>query len=68
VVVLPLFPIFRQFFHFHENLSSSVISGTFSVDEEDGTAKAKQKKVSGLFSKDYLHFSGATSVWRRTAT
>ena len=27
--VLPLFPIFRQFFHFHKNLSSSVMSGTF---------------------------------------
>ena len=28
--VLHHFPIFRQFFHFHENPSSSVISGTFS--------------------------------------
>ena len=28
--VLPLLPIFRHFFRFHKNLSSSVISGTFS--------------------------------------
>ena len=32
IAVLPLFPIFRQFFHFHENPSSSVISGTFSPE------------------------------------
>ena len=43
--VLPLFPIFRQFFHFHENPSSSVISGTFSRENRFPQKRQKRPKI-----------------------
>ena len=48
IAVLPLFPIFRPFFHFHKNPSSSVISGTFSRENrhyENENAKIVLKIV-----------------------
>ena len=45
IAVLPLFPIFRQFFHFHENPSSSVISGTFSRENRFPQKRQKRPKI-----------------------
>ena len=46
IAVLPLFPIFRQFFHFHENpSSSSVISGTFSRENRFPQKRQKRPKI-----------------------
>ena len=45
IAVLPLFPIFRQFFHFHENPSSSVISGTFSRENRFRQKRQKRPKI-----------------------
>ena len=45
IAVLPLFPIFRQFFHFHENPSSSVISGTFSRKNRFPQKRQKLPKI-----------------------
>jgi hypothetical protein len=45
VVVLPLFPIFRHFFHFHKNPSSSVISGTFSCENRFPPKPKKRPKI-----------------------
>jgi hypothetical protein len=45
IAVLPLFPIFRQFFHFHKNLSSSVISGTFSRENRFPPKPKKRPKI-----------------------
>jgi hypothetical protein len=43
--VLPLFPNFRQFFHFHKNPSSSVISGTFSRENRFPPKRQKRPKI-----------------------
>ncbi len=43
--VLPLFPIFRQFFHFRKNPSSSVISGTFSRQNRFPQKRQKRPKI-----------------------
>ena len=43
--VLHHFPIFRQFFHFHENPSSSVISGTFSRENRFPQKRQKRPKI-----------------------
>ena len=43
--VLPLFPIFRPFFHFHKNPSSSVISGTFSRENRFPPKHKKRPKI-----------------------
>jgi hypothetical protein len=43
-------PIFRPFFHFHENPSSSVISGTFS--RENRFRQNPKKNVSAEFGRD----------------
>ena len=43
--VLPLFPIFRHFFNFHKNLSSSVISGTFSRENRFPPKPKKRPKI-----------------------
>jgi hypothetical protein len=45
IAVLPLFPIFRQFFHFHENPASSVISGTFSRENRFPQKRQKRPKI-----------------------
>jgi hypothetical protein len=45
IAVLPLFPIFRPFFHFHKNLSSSVISGTFSRENRFPPKPKKRPKI-----------------------
>jgi len=43
--VLPLLPIFRPFFHFHKNPSSSVISGTFSRENRFPPKRKKRPKI-----------------------
>jgi len=43
--VLPLSPNFRQFFHFHKNPSSSVISGTFSRENRFPPKPKKRPKI-----------------------
>ena len=45
IAVLPLFPIFRQFFHSHENPSSSVISGTFSRENRFPRKRLSQRRL-----------------------
>ena len=45
IAVLHLFPIFRQFFHFHKNPSSSVISGTFSRENRFPQKCQKRPKI-----------------------
>jgi hypothetical protein len=45
IAVLPLLPIFRQFFHFHKNPSSSVISGTFSRENRFPPKPKKRPKI-----------------------
>ena len=43
--VLHHFPIFRPFSHFHENPSSSVISGTFSRENRFPQKRQKRPKI-----------------------
>ena len=43
--VLHHLPFFRQFFHFHKNLSSSVISGTFSRENRFPPKPKKRPKI-----------------------
>jgi hypothetical protein len=43
--VLHHFPIFRQFSHFHENPSSSVISGAFSRENRFSQKRQKRPKI-----------------------
>ena len=43
--VLPLLPIFRHFFHFHKNPSSSVISDTFSRENRFPPKPKKRPKI-----------------------
>ena len=45
IAVLHLFPIFRPFFPFHKNLSSSVISGTFSRENRFPPKPKKRPKI-----------------------
>jgi hypothetical protein len=45
IAVLHHLPIFRQFFHFHKNLSSSVISGTFSRENRFPPKPKKRPKI-----------------------
>ena len=46
IAVLPLFPIFRHFFHFHQNLLiSSAISGTFSRENRFPQKRQKRPKI-----------------------
>ena len=45
IAVLHHLPIFRPFFHFHENLSSSVISGTFSRENRFPPKPKKRTKI-----------------------
>ena len=45
IAVLPLLPIFRHFFHLHKNLSSSVISGTFSRENRFPPKPKKRPKI-----------------------
>jgi len=43
--VLPLLPNLRQFFHFHKNLSSSVIPGTFFRENRFPPKPKKRPKI-----------------------
>ena len=45
IAVLHHLPIFRQFFHFHKNPSSSVISGTFSRENRFPPKPKKRPKI-----------------------
>ena len=54
IAVLPLFPIFRQFFHFRKNPSSSVISGTFSRENRFPQKRQKRPKIAKLTKHEPL--------------
>ena len=45
IAVLHHLPIFNQFFHFHKNPSSSVISGTFSRENRFPPKPKKRPKI-----------------------
>ena len=45
IAVLHHLPIFRHFFHFHKNLSSSVLSGTFSRENRFPPKPKKRPKI-----------------------
>jgi hypothetical protein len=60
--VLPLFPIFRHFFHFHKNPSSSVISGAFSRENRFLPKPKKRPKIAKHTKHEPLPERDAISV------
>jgi hypothetical protein len=62
IAVLHHLPIFRPFFHFHKNPSSSVLSGTFSRENRFPPKPKKRPKIAKHTKHEPLPKRDAISI------